>query len=516
MSKITLVDVANLENENTAVAQINSNSQTIEIAFDNTVSLDGTVPNTFTGNVDFSGGGRVLNLPAPATSQEPLRLVDLINFTGGGTVSSLPPGGDTGDVLVKTSDTDFDVSWTADSSTVIGDGVNIIVSGTSPATVSFSTTPDIGVATGTSLALSGIVGAASKGNVFGTASGTSATGAVTLADANILLYNFGSTNWAGIGADSGGNVWVKTGTTGTPVPAFWLNGGDQSAHVTSTTASTSPTTGALIVAGGVGISGALNVAGGVGIAGTLNVGGTVNVGADTVALLTATQTLSNKTFVAPALGTPASGNLTNCSSLPVSGLATSTSASLKAVISDETGSGALVFATSPTLVTPALGAATATTINGSTVSPGHYSGEPSTGSAVSGEIGEYISSTVASGSAIGLTSSNGVNITSITITPGDWDVFASAVYTTAATTSVTRLTASLSLTSATLDISPGRNSSMIFTAVVPGATQAALTKELVPMRFSVSTNTTIFLVVEGIFTISTMTGYGMISARRMR
>lgn len=43
--------------------------------------------------------------------------------------------------------------------------------------------------------------------------------------------------------------------------------------------------------------------------------------------------------------------------------AATTSAQLAGVISDETGSGALVFATSPTLVTPTLGVATATTIN---------------------------------------------------------------------------------------------------------------------------------------------------------
>ena len=43
--------------------------------------------------------------------------------------------------------------------------------------------------------------------------------------------------------------------------------------------------------------------------------------------------------------------------------AATTSAELAGVISDETGSGALVFANTPTLVTPALGAATATSIN---------------------------------------------------------------------------------------------------------------------------------------------------------
>lgn len=43
--------------------------------------------------------------------------------------------------------------------------------------------------------------------------------------------------------------------------------------------------------------------------------------------------------------------------------ASTTSTQLRNVISDETGTGSLVFATSPTLVTPALGAATATSVN---------------------------------------------------------------------------------------------------------------------------------------------------------
>jgi len=64
---------------------------------------------------------------------------------------------------------------------------------------------------------------------------------------------------------------------------------------------------------------------------------------------------TSPTLVTPALGTPASGVLTNATGLPITGLASGTSANLAGVISDETGSGNLVFATSPTLVTPALG-----------------------------------------------------------------------------------------------------------------------------------------------------------------
>jgi hypothetical protein len=44
-------------------------------------------------------------------------------------------------------------------------------------------------------------------------------------------------------------------------------------------------------------------------------------------------------------------------------LGTPSSANLAAAVTDETGSGALVFATSPTLVTPTLGVATATSVN---------------------------------------------------------------------------------------------------------------------------------------------------------
>jgi hypothetical protein len=71
-----------------------------------------------------------------------------------------------------------------------------------------------------------------------------------------------------------------------------------------------------------------------------------------------------------ALGTPSSGTLTNATGLPigsgVSGLGTGvatflgtpSSANLIAAVTDETGTGALVFATSPTFTTPLLGTPT--------------------------------------------------------------------------------------------------------------------------------------------------------------
>jgi hypothetical protein len=85
--------------------------------------------------------------------------------------------------------------------------------------------------------------------------------------------------------------------------------------------------------------------------------------------------------VTPALGTPASGVATNLTGLPISTgvsglgtgvatfLATPSSANLASAVSDETGSGALVFANSPTLVTPTLGTPASATLTNATGLP---------------------------------------------------------------------------------------------------------------------------------------------------
>ena len=90
---------------------------------------------------------------------------------------------------------------------------------------------------------------------------------------------------------------------------------------------------------------------------------------------------NSPTLVTPALGTPSSGTLTNASGLPISTgvsglgagvatfLATPSSVNLISAVTDETGTGSLVFATSPTLVTPALGTPSSATLTNATGLP---------------------------------------------------------------------------------------------------------------------------------------------------
>lgn len=112
MSKITLDTVGSLTtNPTSALTAINDNFETIQTAFDNTYSRDGTSPNPLEDTLD-ANSNQIINLPAPATGDSPLRLQDLNSFIGGGTVTNLPPGGTTGQVLDKTSNVDYAVGWT--------------------------------------------------------------------------------------------------------------------------------------------------------------------------------------------------------------------------------------------------------------------------------------------------------------------------------------------------------------------------------------------------------------------
>jgi hypothetical protein len=144
--------------------------------------------------------------------------------------------------------------------------------------------------------------------------------------------------------------------------------------------------------------------------------------------------LSNSpTLVTPVLGTPASGTLTNATGLPISTgvsglgtgvasfLATPSSANLAAALTDETGTGANVFATSPTLVTPLLGTPTSGNFStGSFTWPTFNQNTTGTASNVTGTVavangGTGLTTTPANGA---LDIGNGTGFTRATLTAG--------------------------------------------------------------------------------------------------
>lgn len=145
---------------------------------------------------------------------------------------------------------------------------------------------------------------------------------------------------------------------------------------TNTTASMLVGTGASLGPTGAGIVNANQVNGA-----TVPAGATVlatNVSNQVVAATTtgsgSVVLSTSPTLVTPSLGIPSALTLTNASGLPLAGitgfgtgvstfLATPSSANLAAAVTGETGSGALVFGTSPTLTTPNIGAATGTSLS---------------------------------------------------------------------------------------------------------------------------------------------------------
>lgn len=81
MAKLTLSDLASLANETTAITTINNNNQLIEDAIEDALLRTDVVNDEMESNLDMNGY-RVLNLPAPQTDQEPLRLADADSLVG--------------------------------------------------------------------------------------------------------------------------------------------------------------------------------------------------------------------------------------------------------------------------------------------------------------------------------------------------------------------------------------------------------------------------------------------------
>lgn len=77
MAKLTLDDLANLNNQTSAVTTINDNNALIEAALEKTLSRDGTTPNQMQTTLDMNSN-RVYNLPRATLSTEPVRYSEFL------------------------------------------------------------------------------------------------------------------------------------------------------------------------------------------------------------------------------------------------------------------------------------------------------------------------------------------------------------------------------------------------------------------------------------------------------
>lgn len=238
-----------------------------------------------------------------------------------------------------------------------------------------------------------------------------------------------------------------------------------------------------------------------------------------------------------------------------------------------TGTGNFVGATSPTLITPNIGAATATSIqtasgafilgtsgtkvleflsqSGSQVNYTYISGSNTgvlpvigvagtdtnvsmqlaaqgtggifikgTGTsdnASAGYVGEFVTATLGIGSAVSLTTNVVANVTTLSLTAGDWDVWGEVWYGGGSTTNYTLCTAAINVTSATLTAAP--NATYPQVQQTPSGNIGASGAPVVPTsisRISVASTTTVYLLAFAVFTVSTLAAYGVIRARRVR
>lgn len=134
--------------------------------------------------------------------------------------------------------------------------------------------------------------------------------------------------------------------------------------------------------------------------------------------------------------------------------------------------------------------------------------------ASAGNVGEFISSTVLIGAAVSLSNGVAKDITTISLTAGDWDVWGNVAFAPAGTTVPTNFTAWTSATTAALPTLPNAGAEVQISAAFVTGASAAISAGA--QRISLAGTTTVYLSAQAAFTVSTMTAYGFIGARRRR
>lgn len=131
--------------------------------------------------------------------------------------------------------------------------------------------------------------------------------------------------------------------------------------------------------------------------------------------------------------------------------------------------------------------------------------------AAAGYVGEYIESDVLIASAVSLSSGSSANVTSISLTAGDWEVHGSVGFNVSIGTS--SVIGGISTTSSTLALLSQKG------AMIAINDSAATTGQMLPVgarRLSIASTTTVYLVARATFSSGSVSAYGIIWARRVR
>ena len=167
-----------------------------------------------------------------------------------------------------------------------------------------------------------------------------------------------------------------------------------------------------------------------------------------------------------------------------------------------------------------LGATTPSTIAATTISatgtitPNQTNGIVGTttnNNANAGSVGEYIESLIPIGSAVSLTTGAAANVTSISLTAGDWDVFGNVAYSIGGATTPAYAAAWINTVSAT------QNAGRTALVSIPSGAVVVIAGVAPPtIRVSIASTTTVFLSTQSGFSGGTLSAYGFIGARRRR
>jgi hypothetical protein len=225
-----------------------------------------------------------------------------------------------------------------------------------------------------------------------------------------------------------------------------------------------------------------------------------------------------------ALGTPASGVGTNITGLPVSNisgmgtgvaawLAAPTSANLLATLTTKTGSGLNVFGTSPNITTP-----TGIVRADVGLPIGQIPGTATNTVATTGNIGEVLSSNVASGSAVALTTGTSADVTSKSLTAGHWQVSGNICFNGGTSTSITVLEAWVNSVTAAQPTPPAGGSISInrSAAFILSSGQDPPCVPIGPLDVYLNGAATYFLSANASFTASTLAAFGYLRALRVQ